>query len=206
MTRSWSLTLPWRRRGVIGSPQAPGHPAGPEHAKGQDQEGRAGGGTASPGRRQDPSVAPRRPRPSFKVRVEEHHELWRRDYLLRAVFKDCDLNEDGVLQVREFAAMLRDVSNRGGGACPVPKPSGREEPMRRINAQYGSASESRGGSGDRRRLLRVLLMSGLVASARDLAIARGGTYHRMLANLVVKMRKEPSVGCGGTARCVLCNL
>ena len=28
-------------------------------------------------------------------------------YQLRAVFKDGDLNDDGKLQVREFAAMLR---------------------------------------------------------------------------------------------------
>jgi Ca2+-binding EF-hand superfamily protein len=131
----------------------------------------------------------------FKVRLETAHEMWRRDYMLRAVFKDGDLNEDGVLQVREFAAMLRDVSSRGGGGqAPTPSLLEVKNLMRRINAQYGIGVGEQAAGGPveiGEECFVSYFLSGLGASARELAIfARGGTYHRMLATLVVQMRQE----------------
>ena len=42
------------------------------------------------------------------------------------------------MQVREFAAMLRNVSNlNGGGQAPTPSLVDVKKLMRRINAQYG---------------------------------------------------------------------
>ena len=133
-------------------------------------------------------------RERYKEMLESEHIRWRRDYNLRAVFKDTDLNEDGLLQVREFANMLRQVSNiRGGGAGPSPSLLDVKNLMRRINAQYGIGLGE--GSAAKQEIdedcFVAYFMSGLCASPRELAIfARGGQYHEMLANLVVQMREE----------------
>jgi len=133
-------------------------------------------------------------RERYKEMLEIEHIRWREDYNLRAVFKDTDLNEDGLLQVREFANMLRQVSNRtGGGAGPSPSLLDVKNLMRRINAQYGIGLGE--GAAAKQEIdeecFVAYFMSGLRASPRELAIfARGGQYHEMLANLVVQMREE----------------
>ena len=130
----------------------------------------------------------------FSEVLEESHMIWKRDYQLRAVFKDGDLNDDGKLQVREFAAMLRNVSNvSGGGQAPTPSLVDIKKLMRRINAQYGiGLGENNGGKVEIGEDCFVeYFMSGLRATPHELSVfARGGQYHEMLATLVTQMRNE----------------
>ena len=133
-------------------------------------------------------------RENFSEKLERSHVEWKREYMLRAVFKDGDLNEDGKLQVREFAAMLRNVSNlNGGGQAPTPSLVDVKKLMRRINAQYGiGIGDANNGKVEIVEDCFVeYFLSGLNATPRELALfARGGQYHEMLATLVVQMRNE----------------